>query len=317
MSLAGLSPVLHRAVGRPRRVLRRVGARPVSGGARGQLRAGGCVVLREWGGAGRVRGGVPAQDEAPCRRNDENDCCHAHASARAAHRPGVSGLLRPDRLAAGRRHEHRHHRHARRRRRRPGVLRHVFHLSDAARPARGRAGPGDVGQHGRPGIDGPQEGPLNAELPGTAGCGIHARRRNRQHARPRALADARAVRRLGRVLPVRAGPVPARREPQGELRGRERQVREVHRDRRRDRRDRAARLLRDSGVGHAREERSRRKTRRSSSASSANSSRGTCTIRARRQVRPHRHQARDAPTIRSASIGPIRTPRTTSPPSTS
>ena len=43
-----------------------------------------------------------------------------------------------------------------------------------------------------------RRGPLNAELPRAAGRGVGARRRNRSHDRPRPLADARAVRRLGR-----------------------------------------------------------------------------------------------------------------------
>ena len=84
-----------------------------------------------------------------------------------------------------------------------------------------------------------------------------------------ALADARAVRRLGRVLPVRPRPVPQGRESDGELRGRERQAREVHRSAGRDHRDRAARLLCHPRLGDARRRRCRAKTRRSSSASSA------------------------------------------------
>src|SRR5204863_381112 len=83
----------------------------------------------------------------------------------------------------------------------------------------------------------------NAEL--DADTGVDARRRNRPDDDSRALADARHVRRLGRVFRVRAVPLPARREPHGRLRGGERQIRQVHRSRRRHRRSRAAGRLRD------------------------------------------------------------------------
>ena len=95
---------------------------------------------------------------------------------------------------------------------------------------------------------------------------------------PRALADAGAVRRLGRVLRVRAVPVPQGREPDGRATpARRASSRRASKSPSRHRSG-AAGVLRDSGVGEARQAISRPRTKRSSCASSASSSRGTSTI---------------------------------------
>ena len=204
----------------------------------------------------------------------------------------------------------------------------LHHLSDAAREARAtesetpdiRARSGPVLTRRSPifASNPPERDRLMLELAGAARAGVGARRRARSDDGPGALADAGAVRRLGRVFPVRPGPVPQRRQSDGELCGRERQVREVHRSAGRDHRDRAARRLRHSRLGDARRRAAERQTRRSSSASSPNSSRGTSSIRAATACSagsmPSSCLGRES---RSASIAPIRTRKTTSRPSTS
>ena len=133
---------------------------------------------------------------------------------------------------------------------------------------------------------------VNAELAGAAGCGVDARRRDRSHDRPRALADAGAVRRLGRVFRVRAVPLPAQAPTR----------RPTTPARRANSRSRtevavaivevvAAPLLRHSGLGDARQavpggERSDRRARRRRAVRVERA-----LSRPRRQVRPHRRQA--------------------------
>lgn len=59
----GVSPVVHRAVGRAHGVLRRVGRRPIPPGAPGGVRGGRGGLARRGRGAGRLRRRVPAEDE--------------------------------------------------------------------------------------------------------------------------------------------------------------------------------------------------------------------------------------------------------------
>ena len=86
-----------------------------------------------------------------------------------------------------------------------GFFVHLVRRARSSPRSRGRPKPNTQGWEER----------RNAELSRAAGCGSVARRRYRSDDGPGALADAGAVRRLGRVLPVRAGPVPARRQPEG------------------------------------------------------------------------------------------------------
>ena len=133
-------------------------------------------------------------------------------------------------------------------------------------------------------------------------AGVDARRRNRSDDRARALADAGAVRRLGRVLPVRAVPVPQRREPEGELRRREGQDLEGHRSRRRHRRSGAAGRSTRFRPGRSASRRFRPRARRSSCAWSASSSRGTSTIPGPTASSAAPTSSWSPPTTRSASI---------------
>ena len=94
----------------------------------------------------------------------------------------------------------------------------------------------------------------------------------------RALADAGALRRMGRVFRVRPGQVPEGREPARRLSRRQGQDFEDARNRHRRRRNRAAGVLRDSGVGETRRRISRPTIRRPSCGLSASSSPGTFNI---------------------------------------
>src|SRR5919204_5290540 len=92
-------------------------------------------------------------------------------------------------------------------------------------------------------LDEPRREPLNAELSRVAAAGVDARRRDRSNDLARALAHARPVRRVGFLLRLRAGQVPAGRESESELRRREREDLEGYRDCRRRRRGDPARGL--------------------------------------------------------------------------
>ena len=134
-------------------------------------------------------------------------------------------------------------------------------------------------------------------------AGVDARRRNRSDDRARALADAGAVRRLGRLLPVRAVPVPQGREPEGRA-TRARRASSPRAPKSPSRSSRSccssfyaipAWATRVDGVPGRERGGRRARRRRAVRVEHALS-------RARRQVRPDRHQAGDAPTTRSASI---------------
>ena len=204
---------------------------------------------------------------------------------------------------------------ARRRRRRAGGLRGLHrHLARRAR----RATRLRRSARRRPGTD-PQEG--TASMLNYLGMPMQASTHAAEidhmiGARP--LADAGAVRRLGRVLPLRAVPVPQGRQSQGQLRRREGQDREGPRDRHRRRRNGPARCLRHSGLGDARQAISRRKAKPIVVRVVGEAVRVEHrTIRAPTAGSAAPTSSCVAPTTRSASTAPIPTRRTTSPRSTS
>ena len=111
-------------------------------------------------------------------------------------------------------------------------------------------------------------------------AGVDARRRDRSHDRARALADAGAVRRLGRVLPLRAVPLPQGRESRRpSYAGAKGKLVEGHsRSPSSSSRSCCSSFYAIPAWADARRRSSRPRARRSSSASSASSSRGTSTI---------------------------------------
>src|SRR5688572_28651704 len=88
-----------------------------------------------------------------------------------------------------------------------------------------------------------------------AGRGVGARRRGRPHHGARALVDAGAVHRLGRLLRLRARPLPAQPESAGVVCRRAWPPGQRGRGRRAGRRDRPARVLLDSVLEHERRRR--------------------------------------------------------------
>ena len=105
-----------------------------------------------------------------------------------------------------------------------GGVRHLLHLPDPARRQLARSAEAVATADRR------KEGLVMLNSGCRSQASTHAAEID-QMIGARALADAGAVRRLGRLLPLRAVPLPQGRESDGELRRREGQDREGHRDR--------------------------------------------------------------------------------------